>query len=257
MPNKTRDQSPGLPSSVIVNFTSVWNDDGPVPSAVPVPYQITVPIASVLGAAVAGTGASSSLMGVPSTEKLFFETCQALFTTAGGTTTPTNNAALQTLANQIAQDYYSWRVLAWDRVIAGIVLHAQDGFTDTVEWSYGEGGVGGGPYTRAVAWVGDDDPEELMHSDAPPFIPTGQFYIVKTGGGGIGAAASATQWTSGTVTIQQESYTGAVTPMSGSPTWKCWNGDSTTGGIAANLIGGMTRVSPSGKYLFTYLPCGS
>jgi hypothetical protein len=251
MPNKTRDQSPGLPSSVVVNFTSTWNDDGPTSAAIPIPYAVTVPIATVIGAATAGTGASSSLKGVAGRSKSFFDSCQALFTNAGGAT-PTNDDALQTLAKRIATDFYAWRVLGWDRVIAGIVGHAQDGYTDSVEWSYTEG-EGSPPSTRAIARIGDDDPEELMHSDAPPWLPTAQMYeVISTTM--FAKATSADQMMSGTVAVRTMSYTGALTTV-GAKTFKAWQKDTSTGGAVSVGENMLVSRDNNGKYIISWRQC--
>jgi hypothetical protein len=257
VPNPTQDQSPYLPATVTITFVSVWNDDGPIPlpSLMPQPYQIVVPIATVIGAAVAGTGASTSLAGVTSTSHLIHDTALALFSSTGVTGTPDNNTNLTALANQIAQDYYAWRVLGWDRVVAGIVSHAQDGFTDVVELSYREESPGY-PNTRARAYIGNDDCEEMNHSDAPGWMPTAQVYHVITTTA-IAAATSANQMTSGTATVRTASFTGLLTTDTSSPlhSMKIWNKDTSSTGaipIGTNLM--VIRDSNS-KYVVFWRQC--
>lgn len=255
MQNPSQDQSSYLPATVTVTFISTWNDDGPIPASMPNPYQIVVPIATVIGAAVGSTGASSGLTGVPGTSHLVHETAQALFTSTGSTTVPTNNTTLLALANQIAQDYYAWRVLGWDRVVAGVISCAQDGFTDVVEISYREESPGY-PNTRVRGYIGNDDPEEFNHSDNPPWMPTAQMYHV-IAVGTIGAAASANQMTSGTATVRTASFTGLLTTDTSSPLHniKVWNKDSSSTGSITSGTNLMVSRDSNNKYIITWRQC--
>lgn len=251
MPTKTRDQSAILPANVAVCFVPLWNDDGPVSTSMPAPYIVTVPIATVIAAAATGTGAPTGLTGMASATKIFHSTAQALFTNASPTTA-TNATNLTNLANQIAQDYYAWRLIAYDRVIAGIVGHVQDGFCE-VEWSYLPPELGGAR-TRAYARPGNDEPEELIHSDAPPWVPTLQKYeVISTTA--FAAAPSGDQLAAGTVQVRKSSYAGALTTTS-SPTltFTAWNKD-TSSTIASGVNLEVSRDDFNGKYTVSWKQC--
>lgn len=140
-----RDLSPILPGSVSVVFPGKrCTGTGDIPET----WTKTVDIDDVPTPPIAKGGP-----GV----KLFRDKAPALF--AGGGSTPTNSAQLESLAKRIAQDHYDWRESGTDRVYNGIVKVAQDGNVDLTEWTYHLDRC----ETRAIVDPYNDDPEELTH----------------------------------------------------------------------------------------------
>ncbi len=78
-----------------------------------------------------------------------------------GTGTPSNDAHLQTLCDQVARDFCDWQAFATvDQVWGGIVPWPPDGLHD-VEWTWRLDRVN----TRVQRRPWNEDPEELMQSD--------------------------------------------------------------------------------------------
>jgi hypothetical protein len=69
------------------------------------------------------------------TNRAIHTTAYADFT--GGSVAPDNNALLEDLATQIADDYYSWLERRYDLTFNGIVLWEPNGCDNYVEWSLG------------------------------------------------------------------------------------------------------------------------
>lgn len=142
-------QSCNLPSSVSVRFLS--RRCSGLPSAtIPAWYTKEISIAS---ASIEG------IEGHPGT-KWFHDRALALF--AGGGTTPTNKTVLDTLASQIAIDYYNWNKESFDESYPQIISPILDALTDTIEWEYRPNQC----ITRRHTAPYNGEAEEMMHNDS-------------------------------------------------------------------------------------------
>ena len=136
-----------LPSNVVVVFPQYFCN---VPATPPNPltskYLLTVPIPPALG--YAGNG----------NEKVVHETARAYYTNQGDAK-PLNLAALQSLAQQIAADYFNWKVDSFDLVYDGTMPWTPNALADEVVWTYS----GSSATTRAMSRWDNGEPEEYQH----------------------------------------------------------------------------------------------
>ncbi len=89
------------------------------------------------------------------------DTAEALFTV--GSMNPTNQAALNDLCQQIAQDFVDWRSIEFDQTLNGIlaVTPSGCGILDTIEWTFTQET----PQTRIITSPFHSEPEEFQHND--------------------------------------------------------------------------------------------
>ncbi len=78
-----------------------------------------------------------------------------------GSGAPFNVATLQALSDQLAADFYAWRLLAFDTVYNGIVAPPPDGYLDSIVWAYRADEVS----TRIKSAPLGTEPENYNHSD--------------------------------------------------------------------------------------------
>jgi len=142
-----RDQSCVLPGSVLVRFLSK-RCSGSASSTIPAWYTKIIPLSSAVPGITGSFGT-----------KHFHDSALALFD--GGGTTPTNQSALDILANQIALDYYNWNLTHFDESFAQIIAPTVDALTDTIEWVYRPDQC----HTRRYSSPYNGEPEELLHND--------------------------------------------------------------------------------------------
>jgi hypothetical protein len=175
-----RDQSPVIPQNVVMIFSSVWSGASTPLSSLPPAYTVTIALSSLTV-----PNLNPATVGFPG-KKIVHSTAQAIFTT-GSLTVPSNASVLTALATQWATDFYSWRLLDYDKRAIGIVNWAVDGIAD-IEWSYLEAKDPTACMiaTRASAWPRGTEPDELMHADQAGARPRGPLFA-KTPGGGITA----------------------------------------------------------------------
>lgn len=91
--------------------------------------------------------------------KTFHDTALALF--PGGGTTPTNQSALDSLALQIATDYWNWLQVSFDETYPQIIAPPPDALIDTIEFHYSREET----FTRIKSSPYNGQPEELQHND--------------------------------------------------------------------------------------------
>jgi hypothetical protein len=166
-----RDLSPILPAAVRVVFRT-RRCSGGVTDAVPDDYTKTIQLSDV---SLTRSDLPTGLTGTPGTTHTVRSEAIALFNVGG--TDPTNKTALDAIAMRIAQDFYDWRSVSFDRVYNGIVVSKPSGLIDTIEWSYEATGHDdtadfgdpvsfvGGCTTRITSAPWNGEPEELSHLD--------------------------------------------------------------------------------------------
>ena len=93
-------------------------------------------------------------------KKVIHETCVAFFQT-GREAEPLNLAALQSLAQQIAADYYSWHQTTFDTVYGGAIPWTPNALVDEIVWTY----TSSDSSTRVMSAPFDGEPEEYQHTD--------------------------------------------------------------------------------------------
>lgn len=91
--------------------------------------------------------------------KMYHDTALALYDV--GNPNPTNQAALDRLAKQIATDFYNWKGVAFDRVYNGIIAPDMNGLIDVMTFQMGSKDASTRVYTAPY----NGEPEELMHHD--------------------------------------------------------------------------------------------
>lgn len=148
----SRDLSAVLPAHVAVVYAS-RRCNGVPSDTVPDYYVKTVAIADA-----GWSGAGDGHTGFSGT-KYFRNAALALYNVGGAD--PTNKTALDSLAVQIAKDFYNWSSISFDAVYNGIVAPDMNGLMDEVEWAYDIDNC----TTRL--WTGpyNGQPEELAHHD--------------------------------------------------------------------------------------------
>lgn len=144
-----RDYSAVMPSGVMLTFRG-RRCSGEVSDSVPSYYTKTVSLDE--------TGVAPDQSGFAG-RKIFHDAAVALFDV--GDTDPTNQSVLDTLAEQVAKDYYRFQSRAFDVVYHGVVAPDMNALLDTVEWSYSMDGCS----TRMLTGPYNGDPEELYHWD--------------------------------------------------------------------------------------------
>jgi hypothetical protein len=102
--------------------------------------------------------APASIQGVQSTIKWFHDSAIALFNQ--GSSTPTNQADLDALANRILKDYWGWLTESFDEVYPEVIAPVPNALLDTIEWTYRPRGE---LFTRLFTKEYNSDPEELFH----------------------------------------------------------------------------------------------
>lgn len=112
----SRDQRSILPASVTVLFP---RQDSGTPAADPTPYVVT--LASLALAEVASPVATHS------GSRALWSSCVAYWTGGGSAD---NDAELQALAEQIATDWYLWRLAPYDVALQGMIPWTPDGGHD-------------------------------------------------------------------------------------------------------------------------------
>lgn len=137
-----------VPENIGVRFMG-RRCDGTVDQTVPMFYTSIVTIFE------AGEDEAEGFEGI----KWFHDTALALYNVAGGD--PTNKAALDDLALQIATDYVNFLKTSFDEVFPVIAAPEPNGLTDEIIWSYRPNDC----YTRQMSAPYNGQPEELMHSD--------------------------------------------------------------------------------------------
>lgn len=115
-------------------------------------FTINVPITTVLPAA--------TFPGTPiaNTTKVFHDTAKAVYPNLGGVGNPDNMAGLQTLANQVATDYYNWLLSGLDETYHGMYPWKPEGFHDIL-FSYRSDS----PITRVIPRPWNFGITELHH----------------------------------------------------------------------------------------------
>ncbi len=114
-------------------------------------YAITVTLGSLELDGVGNSG------GILDCTKYFHASVAATF--AAGGMTPTNNAALESLANQIATDYYGFMLGLADIRLSGFQSWIPGGLDDVIEWEQ----IGERCSTRACRGPWLDQTEELNY----------------------------------------------------------------------------------------------
>ncbi|AGA26033.1 hypothetical protein Sinac_1655 [Singulisphaera acidiphila DSM 18658] len=104
------------------------------------------------------TGAGNGVQGFDGT-KVLHDTVIALFDVGG--TPPTNQAALDALAVQLAADHYNWLSVSFDEAFPEIIAPVVDGLTDLIVFSYQIDQVS----TRRLSAPYNAQPEEFCHHD--------------------------------------------------------------------------------------------
>lgn len=150
----SQDLAPLFPEKVKVFYPS-RRCDGTPSDAVPAWYTSTVDLADVTL-----TDEDAVLpKGVPGTAAIVHDTACALFNIPAGD--PTNKAALDDLATQVAQDFYDRRSVNFDTVYNGIIAPKPHGLLDLISWDYHAEDQA--TRLRSRPWNGE--PIELQHQD--------------------------------------------------------------------------------------------
>ena len=150
-----RDRTPALPAAIEL-YAKPWPCSPVTYDKIPKEYYVTSRLAdSNIQDADASNVAEhgSGTVG-------FFDTFHAVYLTAG-MGAPSNKVKLQNLSDQLAKDFWGWRLVAFDTVYNGIIAPDLDGHTDEATWTY----TADRCETRVKTAPWDDFPESFNHSD--------------------------------------------------------------------------------------------
>lgn len=239
----SQDQSAVLPEKVQVVFRG-RRCYGTASTTVPGFYVSTVNLSDIT---LSDVSAPAGLTGVTGTTQTFHDAAVALYSGAGD---PSNKAALDALAKQIAQDFYDWRSIQFDTCYNGTLQVDPSGLYDCTEWVYHASDAS----TRTTNAPWNDAVEELQHQDpavsgctdaanaGSPIDPVPCHYMYGppescTGGGGTATATISGGGVSAYAVTAGGSYTST-------PTVRI-SGDGSGATATATVAGGaLTAITP-------------
>jgi hypothetical protein len=152
-----QDLSPVLPETIAVVFQ--WRRCTGVPSDVRPVEPVYISEVDLADITFTDPDVSPQPLGVPGSIHTVRDTAVALFTV--GVADPTNKTTLDTLAYQIAQDFYDWRANSFDITYNGIAAVEPSGTVDLIEFCYHQEDC----YTRIQSQPWGGEPEEFQHLD--------------------------------------------------------------------------------------------
>jgi hypothetical protein len=165
------DRSPALPATIQINY-SLYPCVSANWGSLPLYYSQT--------AALADAGLDVDEEGYDGVLTLYDTAHAVMITTTA--TVPTNASTLQALTNQIAKDFWGWRLQAFDFVINGVAAPVIDASIDEIEWDYDAEccttRLKSASWDSHAEFLGHSDPAHDCYASLPVYLSSPKLTIV-------------------------------------------------------------------------------